>query len=120
MSLARGVARRIRVLWLVGAFAAALPIHAQRLETAAVSHFRTDTTGRRIAPITVDTAVKKPPSVWWFVGGGAVLGAGAAGLGFALDDPGDAILYEAAVAVIVPASAVLGAGLGWLVHSLIY
>jgi hypothetical protein len=62
--------------------------------------------------------VENRPSRTPYIVTGAVVGAGIAALGFMLDDSQDAMFEGLVIAVVVPASALLGAGLGWLIYEI--
>lgn len=67
---------------------------------------------------TVDLSAQGRPSKAPYIWTGALVGAGIAAVGFMLDDSPDAILEEVVIAIVVPASALVGAGLGWMVYEI--
>jgi hypothetical protein len=62
----------------------------------------------------------RQPRRWKFVLGGAALGAGVAAVALSMQDWSDAILGEVVAAGTIGASAVLGAGIGWIMYEIRY
>ena len=116
----RTVRRVIVTLSLAASIVGIAPslVAAQRVRPAALARDNRATPRPRTFTLADTT---KHASVWWYVGGGAVVGAGVAAIGFALDNSREESFFPGLViGVVVPASAVLGAGLGWLIHRVVY
>lgn len=91
-----------------------LPAEAPRVSPVAVRRSVRAQVATSMVASRQEGRPSKAPYVWT----GALVGAGIAAVGFMLDDSEDAILEEVVIAIVVPASALIGAGLGWLVYEI--